>query len=150
MKKNLFIGLLLFIACGQSPHNPEKEKEAIMEVIQTAYVEGLQNEGNIDKIDSGFHPDFRIMAIGKNNTMWSSSIQKWKEVTEEKKKEGKLPITDEKKLNSVKFAFIDVSGNAAVAKLEYYIGKKLSYIDYISLYKFDEGWKIVNKIFNAL
>ncbi len=42
---------------------------------------------------------------------------------------------------------IDVTGTAAVAKLEFYVGKTLKYIDYMSLYKFGDEWKIVNKIF---
>jgi len=34
-----------------------------------------------------------------------------------------------------------------MAKIDFYVGDKLTYVDYISLYKFEEGWKMVNKIF---
>ena len=44
-------------------------------------------------------------------------------------------------------ALIDVTENAAVAKIEVYKDGKHVYTDYMSLYKFEEGWKIVNKIF---
>ncbi|MBC8321836.1 MAG: nuclear transport factor 2 family protein [Bacteroidetes bacterium] len=37
-----------------------------------------------------------------------------------------------------------------MAKFEFYIGNKLTYIDYISLDKFKDGWKIVSKIFYKL
>jgi hypothetical protein len=48
---------------------------------------------------------------------------------------------------SVKFLNIDVEGTAAVAKVEFYTGNTLRYIDFLSLYKFESGWKIVGKIF---
>ncbi|NQU32337.1 MAG: nuclear transport factor 2 family protein [Bacteroidetes bacterium] len=123
----------------------EHEKEAIKKVIQTAYVEGLQNEGDIDKIDSGIHPDFDLLGIGKNNNMWKYSIKDWKAKTVKKVEDGDLPRKGDQV--SVVFKNIDITGNAAMAKIDFYIGKKLAYVDYISLYKFEEGWMMVNKIF---
>ena len=46
----------------------------------------------------------------------------------------------------MKFLFIDIAGNVAVAKIEFYEGEELNYIDYLSLMKFEGGWKIVSKI----
>jgi hypothetical protein len=43
---------------------------------------------------------------------------------------------------------VDVTGDAAVAKFEFYVGIKLAYVDYQFLYKFADGWKIVSKIFH--
>jgi len=40
-------------------------------------------------------------------------------------------------------------GRAAVAVLELLSGDKPVYTDMLSLYKFDDGWKIVTKIFYA-
>jgi protease I len=48
---------------------------------------------------------------------------------------------------SVKFLNVDVTGNAASAKFEFYVGSKLTFIDYMSLYKYDGTWKIVSKIY---
>jgi len=42
---------------------------------------------------------------------------------------------------------VNVSGKEASVKLEFYVADKLTYIDYLSLYKFEDGWKIVSKIF---
>ena len=145
MKKILLFVLVLLVA-GVSAQDTDKEKEAIKKVIQTAYVDGLQNEGDIEKIDSGIHPKFNLIGIGKDNDMWVYSIEAWKAKTLEKKEKGKLPRTGDDKV-SIKFKNIDVTGTAAVAKIEYYIGKELTYVDYIALYKFDDGWKMVNKIF---
>ena len=144
MKTYILIVILLstFAIAAQ---DAEQEKEAIKKVIQTAYVEGLQNEGDIDKIDSGIHPDFDLLGIGKNNSMWKYSIKNWKAKTVKKVEEGDLPRKGDQV--SVVFKNIDITGNAAMAKIDFYIGEKLTYVDYISLYKFEEGWMMVNKIF---
>ena len=148
MKKLVSLFLLLFVINTAFAQDIEKEKKAIKNVIQTSYVEGLQNEGNIEKIDQGIHPDFLLLGIGEGEKMWKLPIDKWKEKTEQKLKEGKLP----RKENpiTVKFLSIDITGTAAVAKIEFYVGEKLTYIDYISLYKFEGKWKMVNKIFYKL
>jgi len=126
--------------------NIEEEKEYIKQVIQTSYVEGLQNEGDAKKIDTGFHPDFKLLGIDKGDNMWKYPIIQWKEKQIKKRKAGELPLPKDKAV-SVKFKSIDITGTAAVAKLEFYIGSKLTYVDYISLYKFESGWKMVSKIF---
>ena len=146
MKKLILVFAVVAMCTQVFAQEATKDKDAIKKVIQTAYVEGLQNEGDLDKIDSGIHPDFRLIGIGKENSMWNLPIDKWKEKTKKKKADGKLPKTGDKKV-SVKFASIDVTGTAAVAKIKFFVGKKLTYVDYISLYKFPNGWKMVNKIY---
>ena len=46
------------------------------------------------------------------------------------------------------FMNIDIEGIAAVAKIKLSKGGKNIYIDYLSLYKFNEGWQIVGKIYH--
>ena len=145
MKKLTTLLVMLFVINLAFAQDLEEEKKAIKNVIQTSYVEGLQNEGDSDKIDSGFHADFNLLGIGEGGSMWKLPIADWKAKALKKKEDGKLPGEDKKV--SVKFASVDVTGTAAVAKIEFYVGKKLTYIDYISLYKFEDGWKMVNKIY---
>jgi hypothetical protein len=45
---------------------------------------------------------------------------------------------------------VDVTGNVAISKIEFYEGGKKKFIDYLSLIKFEDGWKIVSKIFYAI
>ncbi len=151
MKTNLIVLMLLLLSASLSaqpkPLNPDEE--AIKKVIQTAYVEGLQNEGNIEKIDSGIHPDFNLLGIDSGDNMWKLSIADWKKKVVEKREQGQLPRTGDEMV-SVQFKSIDITGTAAVAKIEFYVGKKLVYVDYISLYKFESGWKMVNKIYTKV
>ncbi len=46
-----------------------------------------------------------------------------------------------------KFVQVDVTGNAAVVKLELHRGGKHTFTDYIVLYNFSNGWKIVSKTY---
>ncbi len=145
--KNILV--LLLLACYALPVFSQLEHgevEDIKRVIQMAYVEGIQNEGDIAKIDAGIHPDFNLLGIGENGTIWKLPISEWKGKVIERKKKGQLPRQKDN-LISIKFLSVDVTGTAAVAKFEFYVGKELKYIDYISLYKFSDGWKLISKIF---
>lgn len=144
--KRTFLIILLLASFGMFAQNTEADKEAIKKVIQTAYVEGLQNEGDINKIDSGIHPGFVLLGIGDDNEMWKYPIDDWKANTLKKKEKGVYPRTGDKKV-TIKFLNIDITGTAAVAKIEFYVGNEKRYVDYISLYKFDDSWKMVNKIY---
>lgn len=146
MKKTILFAVLLVNVLFAAAQSDEKEVEAIKKVIQTAYVEGLQNEGDLQKIDSGIHPQFKLLGIKDDGTIWTLPIDEWKQKIAEKKKQGTLPRSKDN-LISIKFLSVDVTGTAAVAKFEFYVGSTLKYVDYISLYKFGNNWKLVSKIF---
>jgi len=146
MKQLIIFTSLAILTSYANAQDIEAEKEQIKQVVQTAYVEGLQNEGDLQKIESGFHPDFNLLGIGEGDQMWKYPIAEWKANQVKKLEAGELPLKGKKKV-SVEFKQVDVTGTAAVVKLEFYVGKKLTYVDYLSLYKFDDGWKIVSKIF---
>jgi len=141
----VFFGFIIS-GISQAQDFVSADQQAIMDVVQTAYVEGLQNEGDLEKVDSGFHPGFELLGIGKGDQMWKLPIYNWKETTADAVEEGKKPRKEEE-LVRVNFLSVDVSGTAASVKLEFYVADKLTYIDYLSLYKFEDGWKIVSKIF---
>jgi hypothetical protein len=147
MKKLLLSVILITVTVATIAQ--ESDKDAIKQVIQTAYVEGIQNEGNIEKIDSGIHPEFRLVGIGEGDEMWILPISEWKESVKKRVKEGKLPRTGQDKV-SVKFLDIDITGRAAMVKLEFYLGKQLRFIDYIGLYKFESGWMMVSKTYEEM
>lgn len=147
------ISIVIMLVCttsvlGQDPAT-DKEKELIKKTIQTAYVEGLQNEGDTVKINAGFHPGFEMLMLMKDGTLGKYTLAEWKARIKKDLKEGNLPRKAEKKI-SVRFLFVDVTGSAAVAKFEFYVGDKLTFIDYQSLYKFGDQWKIVSKTYQKL
>ncbi len=45
------------------------------------------------------------------------------------------------------FPLVEITGSAAVVKVELWRDGKHIFSDYLSLYKFEDGWKLVGKIF---
>lgn len=147
--KKIFLFLFIIAAFSgnaQQPAGSPADEEAIRTLIQTAYVEGLQNEGDTVKINRGFHPGFEMLMAGKGGTLEKYSIAEWKKRIRTSLAEGKLPRREGERI-SVRFQDISVNGNAAVARFEFYAGTRLAFIDYLMLYKYEEGWKIVGKIY---
>ncbi|MBU1011567.1 MAG: nuclear transport factor 2 family protein [Bacteroidetes bacterium] len=138
--KTLF--LLLILSLQVVILNAQTEEDLVKKVIQSAYVDGLKNFTSLDDIDKGFHPDFEYIAIGTDSSKISKTpIATWREGVRKAKENGTVPNVK----SEAKFLMVDITGNAAVAKIELYRDKKLVFTDYFSLLKFKEGWRIVSK-----
>ena len=123
----------------------KEEKEAIKKVIQTAYVDGLQNKGPVSDVEKGFHPGFNLLGL-RNDDLTKWPIYSWIKYHENELKENPGPPKEDE-IVTCKYPVIDITGTAAIAKIELYKGGNQIYTDYLSLYKFEEGWKIVSKIY---
>jgi hypothetical protein len=121
----------------------QSEEDAVKQVIQSAYIDGIQNGGSIDDIRKGFHPTFTMLR-NMDNTIKPLTIEEWITNIEKSKKENKQPVPPKAE---GKFINVDVTGTAAIVKLELYRGGKQTFTDYLVLSKFTEGWKIISKSF---
>lgn len=139
MKKLLLAFLFLggFAALAQTT-----DEDAIRSVINTSYIGGIQNGGSSDDIRKGFHPTFTMLRFIDNDVK-PYAIEEWIAAIEKRKLENTPP---QPKAEG-KFINIDITGNAATVKLELYRDNKKTFTDYIVLYKFAEGWKIVSKTY---
>jgi len=136
---------ILFTATSLLAQSIEDEKETIKNVIQTAYVDGLQNKGNVEDIESGFHPGFNLLGV-RDDMLTKYPIYSWIKSFEKRKEADPSPVVDEQKI-TCDYLLIDVTGNAAMAKIQLFRNKELLFTDYLQLYKFDDGWKVVSKIY---
>ena len=141
------VALLPGILSGQeAPRSPVAESDdvaAIKTVIEEAYIKGIHIDQNVEAIRKGFHPAFTMYAY-KDGQISTTSIEQWiSSIEEGKKKNPNRPKVETKH----EFVSVEVSGNAAVARLEMYKDGKHVFTDFMSLYKFDDGWKIVAKIY---
>ena len=141
MKK--YASLLLFLFSPVILFGQEDEKEAIQHVIQSAYIDGIHNLGNIEDIEKGFHPGFVLLGM-RDNLLTQLPIYTWIEYVKEGKKENPEGPAEK---TTCKYLMIDITGNSAVAKIELSRSEKLIFTDYLFLYKFDEGWRIVSKVY---
>ena len=123
----------------------EADKESIRKLVLTAYVDGLQNNGDLDATREGFYPGFELLVF-QNDMVSKFPIYNWITYTEMDKAKEPGPLAEED-ITSCEFEFIDITGTAAVTKIHLSKGGKKIYTDYLSLYKFQDGWKIVSKIY---
>ena len=131
---------LLVLPTGAPAQNPSEEA-AIKALVQTAYVDGLQNLGDLEKTKAGFHPDFVLLGL-RDGALTRLPIAEWIASAGKRKADGAKPP-----LTTCKFLSVDVTGSAASVKLELHQNDKRIFTDYLSLYKFPDGWKIVGKIY---
>jgi hypothetical protein len=137
MISTLFAVASTFVAFAQAD-----ETDAIKQVITSAYVEGIQNNGSIEAIRKGFHPSFNMLRLVENEVK-PYPIEEWIAAIEKRKAEAK---PDAKAVRTeANFLLVDVTGTAATVKLELTREGKKTFTDYIVLYKFAEGWRIVSK-----
>jgi len=121
----------------------DSDKEAIKKVIEDAYIEGVHKDQDANKMKGGFHQDFAMLVIN-NNEIDKVSVDEWLERVAKMKRDNPELW---KSRTSYDFRLVDVTRNAAVAKLDVYKGTTHFSTDYMLLYKFEKGWKIVSKIF---
>lgn len=116
---------------------------AVKKVIEKAYIEGVHLNRDVTAMKAGFHEEF-MMLINKKDQLNKFPIADWIKSTEKSKQENPEPPKHKTTWN---IPMVDVTGHAAVAKIEILRDGKMIYTDYMSLYKFNDGWKIVNKIY---
>ena len=119
------------------------EKEAIKQVIEKAYIRGIHGDQDEETVKSGFHQDFAMLVL-RDDTIDKVSVDEWLDRIETMKADNP-ELWNAKTTHS--FVLIDVTDYAAVAKLDVWKGETHFSTDYMLLYKFEDGWRIVSKIF---
>ena len=125
-------------AAGQSA---DADAEAIRRVIVSAYVEGIHKNGSREDIRAGFHPAF-VMKVLQSDSVVNVPIEGWI---------ARMPApgTPSRRAVTHRIPDVSVSGSAAVARVEILFDGRHVYTDYMSLYRFAEGWRIVAKIYHT-
>ncbi|MHA2100804.1 MAG: nuclear transport factor 2 family protein [Candidatus Kariarchaeaceae archaeon] len=126
-----------------SEKNNNQDIEIIKDLIIKSYIEGIHTTQNPDMVKLGFHPDFRMLVL-QNDDIESVSVEEWFPRIEHLKESS--PKLWEGK-TTYKFDFIDCQANIANVKISVWKNEIFFSSDYMLLYKFINGWKIVSKIF---
>ncbi|MFA8435119.1 MAG: nuclear transport factor 2 family protein [Marinifilaceae bacterium] len=141
MKKVVLISVFILMNVSTLLAQKDVEAEAIKKAIVEAYVDGIFNIGDSEAIKKGWHSHCDIVIYNRRaDSIKKLPIQYWVDYFNDKpgplRKETRYEFTD-----------IHISGNAAVAIVEIYRHERHIYTDFMSLYKFKEGWKVATKIF---
>jgi hypothetical protein len=143
MQKPLLLLVAALISVSLSTGRAS-DAEEIKRVIDQAYIDGIQNWGDPDVIRNYVVPEF-VMLMLVDNQIQSLPIETWIENIQRQKAahpEGPPhPAT-------VRYLEVDVTGNAAMVKLELYRQGRRQFTDYLALYRFEAGWRIVGKTFH--
>ena len=117
----------------------------VREVVETSYLNGAFNALDPDAMRAGFHPDFAIF-WAEGEDIGRYPIEVWAEGVEKKKADPEFDPAANKW--EYELPSIDVTGGVAMVKVELSHEDKLVYTDYLSLIKFDSGWRIVAKVYH--
>ncbi len=144
MKKSIIVVVILVIFClgvwsNDTKIDPSKEEEKIKKVIVDAYIKGIITKGDVELVKKGWHKDCDIVILSRGKMRKLPASYWVKRLTE---KPG--PIETDVQYE---FKNILITGYAAVAVVKVSYKNKPKYMDYMSLYKFQEGWKIATKIY---
>jgi hypothetical protein len=123
----------------------EKEVEAVKRVIEEAYMDGIHRTQDRETVESGFHRDFRMLVLN-DDELQKVSLDEWFRRIEGMKAENPEMWKGESRHE---FHLVDVVGKAAVAKLDVYKNDEYFSTDYMLLYRFGDGWRIVSKVFTT-
>ena len=127
---------------NDAPRAPDPVRAAAEEGIRKtvqAYFDGVTKH-DIASLDAAFHPEARLSTSNSKGALYNTSYQEWKKFTAE-------PAGDIAGRNN-RIADIKMMGNAAVVTtvLDW---PTVRYIDYLSLVKIGDEWKIMSKTWNT-
>ncbi|MCP9292025.1 nuclear transport factor 2 family protein [Gracilimonas sediminicola] len=141
---SVFVFALLLVGINATEYIA-KEEEAVKEVILNGYAHGAFNELNPEAMAETFHKDFAIFSVN-GEEIGRYPISKWIEST--KKRKESTEFDPENNVWEPEFTNISVTGNAASVELELHHKGKHVFTDYLSLLKFESGWKVVAKVYH--
>lgn len=137
----LIVPVLSFVIDRNS--NPEIQK--VTSLVEKAYLNGAFNDLDTKAMASGFHEDFAIFsASGEKIDRYP--IARWIEAVEKRKNSADFDPASQK--YTYKMPSVDVTGGSAAVKVELFQNGEHIYTDYLSLLKFDTGWRIVAKVYH--
>lgn len=141
----LFVAALSTVGAAFASTADQSEVDAIQSMLLESYVHGAFNELDPEAMATGFHEDFAIFSAD-GESIRRYPIAQWVENTKKRKAD---PDFDPKK-NRWEHEFVSVRVNGRAASVELNLSKdgQLVYTDYLSLLKFDSGWRVVAKVYH--
>lgn len=113
-------------------------------VVVKQYLEGLYQR-KIEVLEQAIWAENQNIGISAEDTFWLKDFEFWRQKCQTQ------PPMD---MNNVEFMVesIDIWHRAAVARVKMTIrhpDRTYECMDFLSMLKFDEGWKVVNKMWSA-
>ena len=124
----------------------EADNKAVIQVINDAYINGVHAKPDAAAMRRGFHPDFRMLVLA-DGKMTAVTLDEWAGRVEKAAAAANANAT--RPAIKAEFPQVSVSGNTASVRVEVYRDGRHTFTDYLLLYKFADGWRIVSKVYYA-
>ena len=121
------------------------EANKIKSAVINGYINGIHGSRNKTDILHGFHESFRML-IKQHNELIPVSLDQWLEKLTVMHQESPELWSKETHYSILN---VDQNGSSASVKIEVYKGDTYFSTDYMLLYRFEDGWKIVSKVFST-
>jgi len=118
---------------------PDADRSRIEAVIED-YFQGMYHS-DVERLSRAFHPDGRITGYDEGKLI-NGPIAAFIQFIG-----GAAAPVDEGEAFDMEILAIDVAGDAATVKVRD-VYKGLNFVDFLTLLKFEDGWRIVNKTFH--
>jgi hypothetical protein len=142
----MFVGIGLVVTEAMMSSDKEAAKSAIKSVIEASYINGAFNDLDTMTMRKGFHPSFAIHGVQEDGTLRKYPIDEWIAAIEKRKTSPDFDPANEKWDHE--FVLIDVTGDAAIAKIDLHKDGKHIFTDYLSLLELEDGWIITDKVYH--
>jgi ketosteroid isomerase-like protein len=142
MMRTVILALVIVSAAAAGTAANEADKNAVVQVITDAYINGVHAKPDAAAMRRGFHPDFRMLVL-TDGRMTAVTLDEWASRVE---KSAANPNAARPAIKA-DFPEVNVTGGAASVRVEVFRDGKHTFTDYLLLYKFADGWKIVSKTY---
>jgi hypothetical protein len=122
------------------------DQAAVIQVVSDAYVDGIHNYRDVAAIRKGFHPEFEMLVL-QDGKLEKLPLAKWIESIEAGNAKTPPPAAGSPRTTTATFPVVEVAGTAAMCEVHLSRGGRQVFTDFLLLYRFEDGWKIVGKSF---
>ena len=140
--------LVSMIAMSFVSKSETAAESEVKELVLNAYVNGAFNGLDAVAMRKGFRMKTLPFIRLEENRISKYPIAVWADGVV-KRKGNNYDANDPKNKWTATFAMVDVTGHAAQVKIELFNQGKHVYTDYLSLLRFESGWRIVAKVYQA-
>ena len=135
----LLLLVSLVLVCSLNVYSQSNPEESAVRETVNHYLHGLKFN-DVEGLKKAFHPEAKLFWMKRDKTLGQLTQEDWYK--------GFANSSGQEEKGDLQITAVDITGNAASVKVvEVY--EKSKYTDYLSLLKFADGWKIVNKIYVA-
>lgn len=123
------------------------DRAAVIQVVQDAYVDGIHNFRDPAAIRGGFHPEFEMLIL-REDRLEKLPLADWiARIEAQNAKQPPPSRADGTRTTTAEFPVVEIAGSAALCRVELYRDGQRVFTDFLNLYRFSDGWRIVGKSF---